>query len=285
MRLGFHVVTFDFDGGPAVMGPTLATVAKTAEEAGFDNLSLMDHYFQIGYLGDPESPMPEGYTTLGFLAAHTSTVELQLMVSGVTYRHPGLLAKIIATLDVLSGGRAMLGLGAAWYEEEHRGLGVPFPPLKERFERIEETLQIVRQMWSDNDGPYVGRHYQLERTLCSPQPLRRVPIMLGGMGEQKTLRFVAEYADACNLFAGAGAERLAAKLDVLARHCSDVGRDPSEIRKTVLWNGEPDSSRLVEDLKPYSDLGIDEVHLMHFGRQPVEFVRSLEHVVPAIHAL
>ena len=172
MRLGVHLVNFGLPGGASAIGPTLAEAGRAAEEAGLDNLSVMDHYFQMeGIRSAPHEPMLEGYTTLGFLAAHTSTVELQALVTGVTYRHPGLLAKIVTTLDVLSGGRAMLGLGAAWYEREHLGLGVPFPPLSERFERLEETLQICLQMWSDDDGPYDGAHYQLAETICSPRPL------------------------------------------------------------------------------------------------------------------
>src|SRR5512139_1743415 len=219
MRLGVHLVNFSLPEGPAGIAPTLAAVGRAAEDAGVDNLSLMDHYFQLEFMADATEPMLEGYTTLGFLAAHTSTVELQLLMSGVTYRHPGLLAKIVATLDVLSGGRAALGIGAAWYEREHRGLGVPFPPLAERFERLEETLQVVRQMWSEDDGPYAGKHYQLAETINSPQPLRKPhpPIMVGGGGERKTLRLVAKYADACNVFAGQGAgpEQVAHKLAVL----------------------------------------------------------------------
>ena len=198
MRVGVHLVNFGLPGGTSAIGPTMAEAGRAAEEAGLDNLSVMDHYFQMEGmgLGDAPAPMLEAYTTLGFLAAHTSTVELQALVTGVTYRHPGLLAKIVTTLDVLSGGRAMLGIGAAWYEREHLGLGVPFPPLSERFERLEETLQIVLQMWSDDDGPYEGAYYHLAETICSPPPLTRPhpPIMIGGSGEQKTLRLVAQYA-------------------------------------------------------------------------------------------
>lgn len=288
MRIGLHVVSFAYDGGSDVIGPTLAQLGETLEEAGFDNLSLMDHYFQIQHMGPPEDPMLEGYTTLGFLAAHTSSVELQLLVTGVSYRHPGILAKILSTLDVLSGGRALLGIGAAWNEEEHRGLGIPFPPLKERFERLEETLQIVRQMWSDDDGPFEGRHYRLERTLCSPQPLSRIPIMIGGQGEKKTLRFVARYADACNLFANdrsGGADAIAHKLDVLRRHCDDVSRPYDELRRTILYSGRLDPGAFVEAMKPYADIGIDEVHVMDPGNDPVAFVRALAPIVPALHDL
>ena len=168
-----HLVDFGLPGGPAAIAPTLAAVGRAAEEAGIDNLSCMDHWFQLEFFAGAQEPMLEGYTTLAFLAAHTTSVELQLLMTGVTYRHPGLLAKTVSTLDVVSGGRAALGIGAAWYEREHLGLGVPFPPLAERFERLEETLQIVRQMWSDEDGPFDGKHYQLAETLNVPQPLRR----------------------------------------------------------------------------------------------------------------
>ena len=204
MRLGVHLVNFSLPGGPASIAPTLAATGRAAEEAGLDNLSFMDHYLQLEFLSGAEDPMLEGYTALGFLAAHTTSVELQLLMTGVTYRHPGLLAKIVSTLDVLSGGRAALGIGAAWYEREHRALGVPFPPLAERFERLDETLRIVRQMWSDDNGPFEGKHYRLAETINSPQPLRKPhpPIMVGGGGEKKTLRLVAKYADACNVFAG-----------------------------------------------------------------------------------
>jgi F420-dependent oxidoreductase-like protein len=293
MRLGVHVVQFDVDGGPAAIGPTLARVGEAAERAGVVNLSVMDHYLQI--MGDPTSPMLEGYTTLGFLAAHTQTTELQLLVTGVTYRHPGVLAKIVSTLDVLSGGRAVLGLGAAWFEREHAALGVPFPPIAERFERLEETLQIVRQMWSDDNGPYAGRHYQLAETLNAPQPLSspHPPIMVGGSGEQKTLRLVARYADACNLFADprSGPEQTAAKLEVLARHCALEGTDYGRIRKTILWTGsvEPTATggaAFVEQMRRYADVGIEEVHVMPFTTDPVAFVEGLgEHVVAQISHL
>jgi F420-dependent oxidoreductase-like protein len=241
MRLGVHLINFDLPGGPAAVGSTLARVGAAAEAAGVVNLSAMDHYLQIEGMGvgGADAPMLEGYTTLGYLAAHTSTVELQLLVTGVTYRHPGLLAKIVSTLDVLSGGRAALGLGAAWYEREHAAFGVPFPPLKERFERLEETLQIMHQMWSADEGPFQGKHYQLAETVNSPQPLRRPhpPIMIGGAGEKKTLRLVARYADATNLFARPQSEpdEVKAKLAVLAEHCAREGTDYSQIRKTILW--------------------------------------------------
>jgi F420-dependent oxidoreductase-like protein len=229
------------------------------------------------------------------MAAHTSTVELQLLMSGVTYRHPGLLAKIVSTLDVLSGGRAALGIGAAWYEREHRGLGVPFPPLAERFERLEETLQIVHQMWSPDDGPFEGKHYQLAETINAPRPLRRPrpPIMVGGGGEKKTLRLVAKYADACNVFAGRGAgpEQVAHKLSVLRQWCEREGRSYDEIRRTVLYNGPlgQDASggaAFIDQMRALADVGVDEVHVMPLQGDPVGFVRSLgQHVVPRLAQL
>ncbi|RNL62557.1 LLM class F420-dependent oxidoreductase [Nocardioides marmoriginsengisoli] len=284
MRLGLHLVNFDFEGP---VGPALAEIGAAVEEAGFDNLSVMDHYLQLEFMGPPSSSMLEGYTTLGFLAAHTSTVDLQLLVTGVTYRHPGVLGKIVATLDALSGGRAVLGLGAAWYEREHRALGIPYPPLSERFERLEETVQVVRQLWSDDDGPYDGRHYQLAETICSPKPVRPVPIMIGGSGEQKTLRLVARYADACNLFASAesGPEAIAAKLEVLRRHCADLGRDYDAVAKTILWTGDCEPAGFVEAMKPYADLGVSEVHVMHLGAEPLALVRALAPQVGELRSL
>ena len=292
MKLGVHLVNFNLPGGPESIGPTLAATGAAAEEAGLDNLSFMDHYFQLEFLAGAEHPMLEGYTALGFLAAHTSTVQLQLLMTGVTYRHPGLLAKIVSTLDVLSGGRAALGIGAAWYEREHRALGVPFPPLAERFERLEETLQIVRQMWSDDNGPFDGKHYQLAETINSPQPLRQPhpPIMVGGGGEKKTLRLVAKYADACNVFAGPGTgpAEVAHKLAVLRDWCEREGRPYDDIRRTVLYNGSvgqdpAGAAPFVEEMRALADVGVDEVHVMPLHGDPAAFVRSLgEHVVPRL---
>jgi F420-dependent oxidoreductase-like protein len=213
----------------------------------------------------PDDPMLEAYTTLAFLAANTSSVQLGVLVTGVTYRHPGLLAKIVSSLDVLSGGRATLGIGAAWYEQEHRALGVPYPPLAERFERLEETVQICLRMWDpDTDGPYEGEHYQLAQTLCSPQPLTQPhpEVLIGGGGERKTLRLVAQYGDACNLFASSR-EGVQHKLDVLRRHCEDVGRDPSQIRVTLLHQARQlaagDLDGFTRDIESYAGLGVDTV--------------------------
>jgi F420-dependent oxidoreductase-like protein len=295
MKLGVHLVTFDLPAGPESIGPTLAAAGRAADEAGLANLSVMDHYFQLEFLGDAHDPMLEGYTTMGFLAAHTTSVELQLLMTGVTYRHPGLLAKIVSTLDVLSGGRAALGIGAAWYEREHRGLGVPFPPLAERFERLEESLQIIRQMWSEDDGPFHGKHYQLAETINAPQPLRRPrpPIMIGGGGERKTLRLVAKYGDACNVFAGGGSgpAEVAHKLAVLRDWCEQENRRFDEIHRTVLYNGPVGTDRstadaFLEQMRALADVGVQEVHVMPLQGDPVDFVNSLgDHVVPTLETI
>ena len=293
MQIGVHLVDFAFAGGPESTARTLAQAGQLADEGGIANLSLMDHYLQMEQLGGPDEPMLEGYTTLGYLAGQTSRVELQLLVTGVTYRHPGLLAKIVSTLDVLSQGRAALGIGAAWYAREHEALGVPFPPLAERFERLEETLQIVLQMWSPNDGPFEGRHYSLAETLNNPAALSRPhpPIMIGGTGERKTLRLVAKYGNACNFFAGDGAEgpeTVARKLAVLKEHCDEQGSDYGAIRKTILYvgSGRPDASgvsELTEQLAQYSEVGISQAHLMPVRTSPSAFISDVaEHLVPAL---
>ena len=234
MQIGLQIPDFSWPGGPARLGRDLATVARTAEEAGFDFIAVMDHFFQIPVIGPPDREMLEAYTTLGYLAGCTGRAKLVTLVTGAVYRNPGILAKIVTTLDVLSGGRAWLGIGAAWNEEESRGLGIPFPPVAERFERLEETLQICLQMWRGDQAPFHGKHYQLERPINSPQALSQPhpPIMIGGSGERKTLRLVARYAQACNLFPGPD---LARKLDVLRAHCEAEGRDYDEIIKTCYY--------------------------------------------------
>jgi alkanesulfonate monooxygenase len=260
MKLGLHVSNFTWPGGPNRMGADLAEVAAAAEQQGFTKLSVMDHVWQIQVVGPPELDMLEAYTTLGFLAGRTEQIELLAWVTAVVYREPGLLAKAVTTLDVLSGGRAALGIGAAWNEAEARGLGLPFPPTAERFERLEEALQICLQMWSDDDKPYLGKHYRLERTLNSPQSLRRPhpPILIGGGGERKTLRLVAQYAQACNLFPGPELEH---KLDVLRQHCDAVGRDYDEIEKTVMGPLDPGPNGehvddLIASMRRLAGLGI-----------------------------
>ncbi len=278
MELGIHIVNFTLPGGPQALAPTLAATARAAEEGGCSTLTLMDHWFQMEAMAPAQDPMLEGYTSLGFVAGQTERITLGLMVTGVTYRHPGLLAKIVTTLDILSGGRALFGIGAAWYEREHRGLGVPFPPVSERFERLEEALQICRQMWSDDDGPYAGRHYQLAETICSPRPIQRPgpKMLIGGSGERKTLRLVAQYADACNLFAREPDE-IAHKLDVLARHCADVGRDPDEIKKTVMGSADPvaDPDGFLSRAEEYAKLGIAMIQVAPVGPDPAGWVRQL----------
>jgi F420-dependent oxidoreductase-like protein len=238
MKIGLQLPNFTWPGGPAQMPARLAQIARLAEDAGFYSLWVMDHFFQIGMVGPPENDMLESYTTLGYLAANTTRVKLGAMVTGVVYRYPGILVKAVTTLDVLSGGRAYFGIGAAWNEQEARGLGVPFPPLATRFELLEEALQITKQMWSANDGAYNGRHNRLERTLCSPQPLSRPhpPILVAGGGEKKTLRMVAQYADACNLYGPI--ETIRAKLAILRGHCDALGRDYASIEKTSLGTAE-----------------------------------------------
>ncbi|MFE7859910.1 LLM class F420-dependent oxidoreductase [Streptomyces sp. NPDC057403] len=267
MRVGVHINRFDHSGGGAALGTELAAAGAAAEAAGVSRLTVMDHYFQMEFNGGAEDPMLEAYTTLAYLAAHTSTVRLGVLVTGVTYRHPGLLAKIVTTLDVLSGGRATLGIGAAWYDREHEGLGVPFPPLAERFERLEETLRICLQMWDpDTDGPFEGRHYRLAETLCVPPPVSspHPEIMIGGGGEKKTLRLVAQYGDACNLFA-TSPEEVRHKLDVLRGHCDSLGRDYDRIGKTIAYTGDAatdgDQETFLRDIAGYRGLGIDTVIL------------------------
>jgi F420-dependent oxidoreductase-like protein len=264
MKLGVHVADFTFPAGPAQLGADLKRIAVAAEEAGFAKLSVMDHVWQIGVVGPPENEMLEAYTALGYLAACTSRIELLAWVTAVVYREPGMLAKCVTTLDVLSGGRAWLGIGAAWNEPEARGLGLDFPPTAERFERLEEALQICLQMWSGSDAPYEGKHYTLERTLNSPQSLSRPhpPILIGGSGEKKTLRMVAQYAQACNLWAG---PELARKLDILREHCAAVGRDYDEIEKTVMFNFDPGKDgenidSMLEQLQGLAALGISHAH-------------------------
>jgi F420-dependent oxidoreductase-like protein len=288
MRVGIHNVRFDFAGAPESIAPTLAATARVAEDVGVSAITLMDHWFQMDQMAPATDPMLEGYTALGFLAAHTRTVRLGLLVTGVTYRHPGLLAKIIATLDVLSGGRAQLGIGAAWYEREHMGLGVPYPPVAERFERLEETLQICRQMWSDDNGTFDGRHYQLAETICEPRPISQPhpPILIGGGGERKTLRLVARYADACNLFA-ANPDEVAHKLDVLARHCDTDGRDPATVERTILFVRDPfaDVDAFVAEMAGYARLGVTTVDLMPAG-DPVAYVERVgKDIVPRLAEL
>lgn len=270
MEVDFHVPRFDWAGGPQTIGAGVADLARRAEAVGIRALSFMDHYFQMDNMAPAQDPMLEGYTTLGFVAGLTDRLRLRLLVTGVTYRYPGLLAKIVTTLDVLSRGRAELGLGAAWYEREHRGLGVPFPPVAERFEQLEETLQICLQMWSDNDGPFAGKHFQLAETLCYPAPVSRPRprIMIGGVGERKTLRLVAQYADACNFF-GSPAE-VTHKLGVLRQHCDALGRDMRDIDVTTLVKAEHNwtATDMLRAAEEYGAVGVNAITVMPIGDDP-----------------
>ena len=276
MHVDIHVPRFTWPGGPEAIGPTFASLAQTAEAIGVRTLSVMDHWFQMDMMWPAEEPMLEGFTTLSFAAAKTERLRFRLLVGGVTYRLPGLLAKTVTTLDVLSGGRAELGLGAAWYEREHRGLGVPFPPLKERYERLEETLQICFQMWSDDNGPYEGRYFQLAETLCSPSPVSspRPRVLIGGGGERKTLRIVATYADACNIIGNA--ETVAHKVDVLRGHCEDVGRDPADIEVTALImiaeDAAPDA--ILQEAEALAAVGTQAIVIRSTGPAPSQWLEE-----------
>jgi F420-dependent oxidoreductase-like protein len=285
MRLGLHYWNYSTPSDPAQIAGTLAETVRVAEQAGVSSFTVMDHYFQMEHAGSAAEPMLEAYTTLGHVAALTERMTLGVLVSGVMYRHPGLLAKIVTTLDVLSGGRARLGVGASWYEREQRGLGVPVVPVAERFERLEETLQICLQMWSDDNGPFQGRHYQLAETLCVPAPISRPhpPILVGGGGERKTLLLVARYADACNLFGSSPAD-LGRKLDVLRAHCDAEGRDFDRITKTMLAvvPALADVDGFLAALGEYAALGVTEVEVMP-DRHPVEFAEQIaERVLPRL---
>ncbi len=289
MKLGIHYANFTLPGGAAALAPTLAETARVADESGVSLFTLMDHWFQMEEFATSQDPMLEGYTSLGFVAGQTSRMDLGLMVTGVTYRPPGLLAKTVTTLDVLSGGRAVLGIGAAWYEREHLALGVPFPPVSERFERLDEALQICLQMWSDDDGPFKGEHYQLAETICSPQPIQqpRPRIIIGGSGERKTLRLVARYADACNLFA-ADVDEIARKLEVLERHCETEGRDPGTIEKTIMPFSDPaaDPDGFLRSMEAYAALGVDMACVMPMTPDPVAFATTVgDSVIPRLAEL
>jgi F420-dependent oxidoreductase-like protein len=286
MEFGLHISDFTWAGGPAALGRRLAEVAKAGEDAGFDRISVMDHLWQIGHLGPPEHEMLEAYTALGYLAAKTERVKLLTMVSAVIYREPGLLAKAVTTLDVLSGGRAMLGIGAGWNEDEARGLGLLFPSTSERFERLEEALQICLQMFADEDDPFEGKHYQLRRTLNRPQALTRPhpPVLIGGSGERKTLRLVALYADSCNIF---DTPHVGHKLDVLRQHCDREGRNYDDIEKTVQTRFDlgPNGERVgetIERLGELAELGFQVAHGTVIGAgslRPLELMA--ERVIPA----
>src|SRR5438105_746205 len=297
MKIGLQVNNFTWDGGDAAIGKTFGAIGRRAEDAGFDSLWVMDHFFQIPIIGPAEWPMLEGYSALSFIAGQTSKIKLGTMVTGVTYRYPGILVKTATTLDVLSGGRAYLGIGAAWNEREHLGLGVHFPPTKERFEMLEETLQIAHIMWSGEVRRFDGKHFHLAETLNSPQALTKPhpPILLGGGGEQKTLRFVAKYADACNFFFRMGSDVMKHKLDVLRGHCEAEGRPYEEIEKTSLSHvmvtrqggeGSMSPQQAIDEFGEAAELGFDHaITGMGNVSQPDAFEVFKETIVPAVHAM
>jgi|HubBroStandDraft_1064217.scaffolds.fasta_scaffold79561_2 F420-dependent oxidoreductase-like protein len=286
MRLSAHVIHIPWANSEIAGG--LKRVADAAEAAELSGISFMDHYFDTHGNGDIHGQVIEGYTALGYMAALTRKVRLRLMVTGVTYRHPGLLAKVVSTLDVLSQGRAQLGIGAAWFEREHRGLGVPYAPPTERLERLEETIRICLQMWSPNDGPFEGRYYQLAETVCSPQPVSRPhpPIIVGGGGEKKTLKITARFANVCNVFAQSP-DVVAHKFDVLRRHCDDVGRPFDAIEKTIVYVGgsllNGDQDGFVAEMARYAALGVDEVIVRTPRRHPAGWITA--HCGPVVGRL
>jgi len=297
MKLGLQIPSFTWSGGPESIGPTLARVVRDADEAGFDSIWVMDHFFQIRSVGAIEEPMLEGWTTLGFMAAHSSRARLGLMVGGVHYRNPGLWIKAATTLDVLSGGRAWLGIGAAWNEEESRSLGFPFPPLGERFEMLEDTLRMAHGMWSGERGSEAsldGHLFHAARLLNSPQAISRprVPIMIGGGGEKKTLRLVAQYADACNVFGSP--EMIARKYRILDEHCAAVGRDPAEIERSTLQNvnlatdggrRRETAAQVIDRFGNLADAGAQHVIFSVPGIDDPARIPALAEVIPALQAL
>ncbi|HWC80873.1 MAG TPA: LLM class F420-dependent oxidoreductase [Pseudonocardiaceae bacterium] len=287
MKIGLQIPDFTWPGGAAELGPRLTDIVRAADQGGFEYIALMDHFFQIGPVGPIENDMLEAYTALGYIAAHTERATLLTLVTGVIYRHPGILAKIITTLDVLSGGRAMLGVGAGWNEEESRGLGIPFASTRQRFEELEDALKLALRMWQGDASAFEGTHVHAERPLNVPQSLTRPhpPIMIGGGGEQKTLRFVARYAQACNLFAGPD---LARKLDVLREHCEREGRDYNDIEKTVYYIFDPgdqgeQADKVIDDLKGLADLGVDTAIGQVRDVWKISPVQAIaERVIPAV---
>ncbi len=309
MKIGLQVPNFTFPGGKDSFAQDIEEIAIQADRAGFYSLWVMDHFFQIGskeswLLGPAEEDMYEGYSVLNYLAGLTKNIKLGTMVTGNIYRHPGMLVKTVTTLDILSKGRAYLGIGAGWFERESTGLGIPFYDLTTRFEKLEETLQITKLMWSDKNGEeFQGKHYHLKETMCHPQPIQKYPpVLIGGMGPKKTLRFVAQYADACNLFIGSGKERFEEAVSVLKKHCIDLGRPYDEIEKTSLGSvflDQPTISDvqeksgiknlktvddILENLKWQHELGID--HAIFNMKHPLANQEPLrifqEDIIPVV---
>lgn len=291
MKLSLQVVWFNW-GDSSAFAPTLKHIARTADQAGVDTLWNLDHFFQMEFAGRAQDPMLEAYTMLGFLAGVTERIRLGTLVTGVIYRHPGALIKTVSTLDVLSGGRAWLGIGAAWYEREARGLGLPFPPLAQRFEMLEETLQIAHRMWSGDFSPFHGAHYQLAEPFDYPAPVRRPPILIGGGGEKKTLRLVAQYADACNFDGGIGVDGIRHKLNILREHCAAVGRDFDAIERTLVYGahrlpgGKADADAIIAYCHQVAEAGIQHIIFNYTGLETPGWIEMIgEKVIPAITAL
>jgi F420-dependent oxidoreductase-like protein len=293
MKLGLQIPSFTWPGGMERTGSTLARIAQAVEAAGFSSLWVMDHFFQIEMIGKPEEPMLEAYSTLNFLAAVTKRIRLGALVTGVIYRYPGILVKTVTTLDVLSGGRAYFGVGAAWDESEAIALGAPFPPLKERFERLEETVQLALQMWSGNVAPYSGKHYHLAETLCSPLPISKPhpPIMIGGVGEKRTLPLVAKYADACNLYAFENLEVIRAKLEILRRYCENIGRPFEEIERTAIGSIDLREGRMsvretIDYCRRVNQAGIQHLIVSIPGDHELEPIELMgKEIIPAVAEL
>jgi F420-dependent oxidoreductase-like protein len=298
MKVGLQICSFTWPGGPEAIGPTLARIVRDADDIGFDSIWVMDHFFQIRGVGRIEEPMLEGMTALGFMAAHSKRARLGLMVGGIHYRNPGLWIKATTTLDVVSGGRAWLGIGAAWNQEESRALGFPFPPLGERFEMLEETLRIAHEMFEGergSEGSFQGRQFRAERLMNSPQSISRprIPIMVGGGGEKKTLRLVAQYADACNVFGSP--EGIARKFAILDEHCAAVGRDPREIERSTLQNvrlGPASSARtespqqIIDRFGELSDAGAEHIIFELKDVHVPEYLDTVgRDIIPALHEL
>lgn len=290
MKVGLQINRFTWPGEPRTISKILTSIAKTADEGGFSSLWVMDHFFQIGHLGKPEEPMLEAYTTLGYLAGITDRVMLGTMVTGVIYRYPALLIKAVTALDVVSGGRAYFGVGAGWNEEESHALGFEFPPIKTRFEQLEDTLQLAKQMWNDDDKEFKGKQFTVPRPINHPQAVQKPhpPILIGGVGEKKTLKFVAQYGDACNLFARLGDDELKRKLGILKEHCKDVGRNYNDIEKTVLDQVPSDfkPQDVIDSAKKMRDLGFTHFIIgIPDNKSSVPVKKIAEEVIPKIENL
>lgn len=267
MKIGIRITKFNFPGNNSAIGERVKEIATSAEAVGFNSIWVMDHFLQIQHFGEPEEPMLEAYTTLGYMAGVTNKIHLGALVTGVIYREPAVLIKAVTALDVLSGGRAYFGIGAGWFEYEAKALGLLNPLTSNRFTRLEETLKIAKQMWSDEEKPFEGKIYSLGKTISNPQPIQKPhpPILIGGGGEQKTLKLVARYGDACNLF-GNDLEELKRKLKVLKQHCKELGRPYDEIEKTVGISGYVNefashTSVFLDNFREFAELGIDHVVL------------------------